>query len=100
MVNVALWVKLEARADKADEVEAFLKEGLALVSKEPKTIVWFAIRLGTTTFGIFDAFSDESGREGHLAGEVAKALMSKAPDLLASPPVIERIDVIAAKLPK
>ncbi|HEY0365671.1 MAG TPA: antibiotic biosynthesis monooxygenase, partial [Pyrinomonadaceae bacterium] len=77
----------------------FLKSGLALVQEEPKTTVWFAIRMGQSTFGIFDAFSDESGRQAHLSGRVAAALMAKASDLLAEPPVIENVDVLAAKLP-
>jgi quinol monooxygenase YgiN len=76
-----------------------LKSGLALVQEEPKTTVWFAIRMGQSTFGIFDAFSDESGRQAHLSGRVAAALMAKASDLLAEPPVIENVDVLAAKLP-
>jgi quinol monooxygenase YgiN len=99
MVNVALFVRLEAKPGKEAEVEAFLKGGLAIVEAEPATIVWFAIRIGPSTFGIFDAFSNEAGRDAHLAGRVAAALMAKAPDLLVKPPVIEKIDVLAAKLP-
>jgi quinol monooxygenase YgiN len=99
MVSVALFVRLEAKLGKEAEVEAFLKGGLAIVEEEPATIVWFGVRMGPSTFGIFDAFQDESGREAHLAGRVAAALMAKAPDLLAEPPKIERIDVLAVKLP-
>jgi quinol monooxygenase YgiN len=99
MVSVALFVRLEAKLGKEEEVEAFLKGGLAIVEEEPATIVWFGVRMGPSTFGIFDAFPDESGREAHLAGRVAAALMAKAPDLLAEPPKIERIDVLAVKLP-
>jgi quinol monooxygenase YgiN len=99
MVSVALFVRLEAKLGKEAEVEAFLKGGLAIVEGEPATIVWFGVRMGPSTFGIFDAFPDESGREAHLAGRVAAALMAKAPDLLAEPPKIERIDVLAVKLP-
>jgi quinol monooxygenase YgiN len=98
MVSVALFVRLEAKLGKEAEVEAFLKGGLAIVEEEPSTIVWFGVRIGPSTFGIFDAFPDESGREAHLAGRVAAALMAKAPDLLAEPPKIERIDVLAVKL--
>ena len=99
MVTVGLLVRLEAKPGKESEVESFLKSGLALVQEEPETTVWFAIRMGPSTFGIFDAFPDESGRKAHLNGKVAAALMAKASDLLAQPPVIEKIDVLATKLP-
>ncbi|MEP7009762.1 MAG: antibiotic biosynthesis monooxygenase [Acidobacteriota bacterium] len=99
MVTVALFVRLEAKPGKEDEVESFLKGGLAIVEGEPATTAWFALRLGPSTFGIFDAFPDESGRQAHLSGQVAAALMAKAPDLLSQPPSIEKVDVLAAKLP-
>jgi quinol monooxygenase YgiN len=99
MVNVALYVKLEAKPGKEKEVEDFLRGGLPIVQDEPATIAWFAIRLGPTTFGIFDAFPDEAGRQAHLSGRVAAALMAKAPELLAEPPDIHNVDVLAAKLP-
>ena len=99
MVNVALLVRLEARPGKESDVESFLKSGLAVVEDEPDTIAWFAIRLGKSTFGIFDAFPDESGRQAHLAGRVAEALMAKADELFSQPPSIEKVDVLAAKLP-
>jgi len=99
MVNVALFVQLIAKPGKEKELETFLRGGLAIVQEEPATIAWFAIRMGPSTYGIFDAFADESGRQAHLAGRVAAALMAKAPELLAQPPKIEKIDVLAAKLP-
>ena len=99
MVTVALWVRLEAKHGKEAEVEAFLKGGLPIVQEEPATTAWFAIRMGPTTFGIFDAFPDDSGRQAHLSGRVAAALREKAGELLAQPPSIEKIDVLAAKLP-
>lgn len=99
MVTVGLLVRLEAKAGKETEVESFLKSGLALVQEEPETTAWFAIRMGPSTFGIFDVFPDESGRKAHLNGKVAAALMAKASDLLAQPPVIENVDVLATKLP-
>jgi quinol monooxygenase YgiN len=99
MVTVALLVRLEAKPGKEAEVESFLNSGLALVQEEPDTTAWFAIRMGQSTFGIFDAFPDESGRKAHLSGKVAEALMQKAPELLAQAPVIEKVDVLAAKLP-
>ena len=99
MVTVALYVKLEAKAGKEKDVEAFLKGGLAIVQEEPATTAWFAIRMGPSTFGIFDAFPNEAGRQAHLTGRVAAALMAKAADLLSAPPSIEKVEVLAAKLP-
>jgi quinol monooxygenase YgiN len=99
MVTVGLLVRLEAKPGKQDEVAAFLRGGLALVEAEPATTAWFAVRLGPSTFGIFDAFPDEDGRQAHLAGRVAAALMAQAADLLSHTPVIENVDVLAAKLP-
>jgi quinol monooxygenase YgiN len=99
MVTVGLLVRLEAKPGKEAEVEEFLKGGLALVNEEPETTVWFAIRMGQSTFGIFDAFPSDAGRKAHLSGRVAAALMAKASDLLAKPPVIENVDVLATKLP-
>jgi quinol monooxygenase YgiN len=99
MVTVALLVRLEAKPGKEAEVERFLRGGLSIVQGEPATTAWFAIRLGPSTFGIFDAFPDDAGRQAHLSGRVAAALLAQAPDLLAHPPVIEKVDVLAAKLP-
>lgn len=99
MVKVALLVRLEAKPGKEKEVETFLRSGLSIVQGEPATTTWYALRLGPSTFGIFDSFPDEEGRQAHLSGRVAAALMAKAPDLLAKPPVIEKVDVLAVKLP-
>jgi quinol monooxygenase YgiN len=99
MVTVALYVRLEAKPGKEKDVEDFLKSGYPLVMDEPATTAWFGIRLGPSIFGIFDAFPDENGRQAHLSGKVAAALMAKAPELFSKPPVIEEIDVLAAKLP-
>ncbi len=99
MVKVALFVRLEAKPGKEKDVENFLNGGLQLVQQEPATIAWFALKLGPTTFGIFDAFPDEAGRQAHLSGKVAAALMAQAPELLSQPPDIKKIDVLAAKLP-
>ena len=99
MMKLALFVRLEAKPGKAEDVANFLRGGLPLVEQEPATLAWFGIRLGPTTFGIFDAFPDESGRQAHLSGKVAAALMAKAPELLAQPPVIEKADILAVKLP-
>lgn len=100
MVSKALWVRLEAKPGKEKDVEVFLRGGLSIVQQEPATAAWFALRLGPSVFGIFDAFPDEGGRQAHLSGRVAAALMAKAPELLAKPPVIEKVDVLAAKLPE
>lgn len=100
MVKVALLVRLEAKPGKEKDVEEFLRGGLPLVMQEPATTAWFGIRLGPSTFGIFDAFPDEAGRQAHLTGQVAAALMANAAELLATPPVIEQVDVLAAKLPE
>ena len=100
MVSVALFVRLEAKPGKEKEVEDFLRGGLPIVEEEPATTAWFGIRLGPTTFGIFDAFPDEAGRQAHLAGRVAAALLARASELFEQPPVIEKLDVLAAKLPR
>jgi quinol monooxygenase YgiN len=99
MVNLGLYVRLEAKPGKEQEVESFLRGALPLVEQEPATIAWFALRLGPSTFGIFDAFPNEAGRTAHLSGAVAAALMAKAPELLAEAPSIAKVDVLAAKLP-
>ena len=99
MVTKALWVPLKAKPGKEDEVEKFLLSGLSLVEDEPATTAWFAIRMGPSMFGIFDAFPDEAGRDAHLSGQVAAALMAQAPDLFDEEPSINKMDVIASKLP-
>ncbi|MFL9667112.1 putative quinol monooxygenase [Variovorax sp. AB1(2024)] len=99
MVTVALFVRLEAKPGKEKEVESFLKGGLPLVMEEPATTAWFGIRLGPSTFGIFDAFPDDAGRQAHLSGKVAAALMAQAGELFSEPPSIQSVDVLAAKLP-
>jgi quinol monooxygenase YgiN len=99
MLTRSLFARLEAKPGKEDEVAAFLNQGLQLANQEATTPLWFALRLGPTTFAIFDAFTDEAGRQNHLNGPIAKALMAQAPSLLASPPVIEHLDVLGVKLP-
>lgn len=100
MVTVALFVRLEAKPGKEADVENFLKGGLPIVQEEPATITWYALKLGPSTFGIFDTFPDDAGRQAHLSGRVAAALMAQASDLLAQPPSIEQVDILAAKLPE
>jgi quinol monooxygenase YgiN len=98
MLTRSLFVRLDARPGREDEVAAFLARGLALAREEAATPVWFALRLGPSTFGVFDAFHDEAGRQGHLQGPIAAALMANAPELLASPPSIEPMDVLGSKV--
>jgi quinol monooxygenase YgiN len=99
LARVGLFVRLEARPGKEAEVAAFLAGALPLAQDEASTTVWFAVRLGPTTFAIFDAFADDAGRQAHLGGRIAGALMAKAGELLATPPSIEKYDVLAVKLP-
>ena len=99
MVKVGFFVSLEAKPGKEKEVEKFLLGALPLAMEEPTTTAWFGIRLGPSTFGVFDAFPDDSGRQAHLSGKVAGALMAKAGELFSKPPSIEKVDVLAAKLP-
>ena len=99
MVKVGLWVRLVAKPGKEQTVASFLAGALPLAQKENDTIVWFALQLGEREFGIFDAFPGEAGRAAHLDGPIAAALMANAADLLAEPPRIEKVDVLAAKVP-
>lgn len=98
MVKFAILAQVKAKTGKENAVEEFLKGALALANEEAGTTVWFAIKLSSSRFGIFDAFPDEASREAHLAGPIAAALMANAAELLAEPPVIEKVDVLAAKL--
>ncbi len=96
--QLGLFVRLESKPGKEVEVENFLRGGLALVNAEPATSVWFALRLGQSTFGIFDAFPDEAGRQAHLTGKVAEALFAQAAELFSQPPLVEKVEILAAKL--
>ena len=98
-VHTALLVRLEARPGQENELKKFLEGGRSIVQGEPATVQWFALRFGPTTFGIFDTFADEPGRQAHLQGQVAAALGARAPELLAQPPSIEKVDVLATKAP-
>jgi quinol monooxygenase YgiN len=99
MVAVGLYVALQAQPGKEEDVANLLRRALPLVRQEEQTTTWFALRIGGSRFAIFDAFADEAGRQAHLAGEVAAALVARAPDLLAQAPSIDRVDVLADKLP-
>ena len=98
MITRALFVRMEAKTGREQEVEDFLRSALDLVDAEDGTPLWFGLRLGPSTFGIFDAFADDEAREAHLSGQVAATLMEKAPELLAGEPSIERLDVVAGKV--
>ncbi len=97
MNNVGLLVRLEAKPGQEQAVADFLRSGLPLAQAEPATITWYGIQLGPSTFGIFDTFPDDAGRQAHLNGPIAAALMANAADLLATDPIIEMVDVLAAK---
>jgi quinol monooxygenase YgiN len=99
MTKLALYVELKAKAGKEDEVAQFLTSAQALVAAEPDTIAWFAVRYDNSTFAIFDAFDNEPGRQAHLSGKVAAALMARAGELLETPPQIKRPEVLADRLP-
>jgi quinol monooxygenase YgiN len=98
MVKLALLARLEAKPGKEQEVANFLASALPLAEAESDTVEWFALKLGPSTFGIFDTFNDEKGREAHLSGKIAAALTAKASELLAKPPVIENVELLAAKV--
>jgi len=95
MESFALLATLQARPGKEAEVEAFLKSAQPLAEKEPQTLKWYAFKIGPSKYGIFDTFSNEDGRNAHLSGEIAKQLMAHAGELLAAPPQIEKIEILA-----
>jgi|SRR5215475_4158333 len=98
MLSLGLFVRLEAKPGKEQDVAAFLDQALQMANQEATTPLWFALRLGPSTFAVFDSFHDESGRQAHLNGPIAKALMANAPNLLAAPPSIEKTEVLGAKI--
>jgi len=98
--KLAILARLEAKPGKEQALANFLTSALPLAQAETGTIAWFALKLGSHTFGIFDTFADDNGRQAHLDGEIAKALFAKADELLAQPPAIEMVDILAAKEPK
>ena len=97
MVKKALWVELNAKPGKEKELEDFLKSAQPLAEREKDTVSWYAVKMGPANFGIFDTFADDSGRQAHLNGDIAKALMSKGKELLANDPKIHQVEIIAAK---
>jgi quinol monooxygenase YgiN len=97
MVKLGLLARMEAKPEMVEEVEHFLANAVQLAQLEQQTVTWYAIKINETTFGIFDTFEQEEGRQAHLSGPIAKALMENADRLLAKPPVIEQINILAAK---
>ena len=97
MEKFALLARVEAKPGKENEVLEFLKSALPLAQAEPGTVRWYALKFGPSTFGIFDTFETENGRQAHLAGEIAKALMANASKLLSKDPIIEQVELIAVK---
>ena len=98
MITRGIFLRLEAKSGKEKELAAFLMQGLELANQETTTPVWFALRIGGGSFAIFDAFADESGRQAHLNGPIAEALIAQAPHLLAEPPAIQQLEIMGAKL--
>jgi quinol monooxygenase YgiN len=96
-VTVGILVLLEAKPEKVDDLAAFLEQGRALAMAEPQTVDWYAFKVDETTYGIFDTFEADAGRQAHLGGEIAKALMAAAPELLAKDPDIRPVEIVAVK---
>ncbi|OCX52916.1 antibiotic biosynthesis monooxygenase [Mucilaginibacter sp. PPCGB 2223] len=97
MITKGILARLEAKPGKEEEVEAFLKSALPLAQAENATVSWYAVRISHNTFGIFDSFEGEAGRDAHLNGPIAAALMANADKLLAKPPVLEMVEILASK---
>jgi quinol monooxygenase YgiN len=97
MEKLALFAMLEAKAGKEAEVEAFLKSAQPMAEQESGTASWYALKLAPAKFGIFDTFHDEQGRNAHLSGDIAKALFARAEELFATPPRVEKIEILAVK---
>jgi quinol monooxygenase YgiN len=97
MERLALVVMLEARPGKAAELEAFITSALPLAEAEPDTVGWYALKLGPNSFGIFDTFADQAGRDAHLGGAIAKALFARADELLVEAPSVVKTEILAAK---
>ena len=97
MAKYALYAPLKAKPGKESEIEAFLKQGAEMAAEESGTTSWFGLKEGEGRYAVFDTFDDEQGRDAHMNGAIAKALMAKANELFAEPPRIHKIDVLASK---
>jgi quinol monooxygenase YgiN len=97
MAKQAIWVMLKAKPGKEAEVEAFLKQGASMSQNEPDTVTWYGVKMGPGVYGVFDTFNDEAGRDAHMNGDIAKALMANAPDLFSNELKIEQMEILADK---
>lgn len=97
MAKQAIWVMLKAKPGKESEIESFLAQGAQMAGSEAGTVTWYGVKMGPGVYGVFDTFNDEAGRDAHLSGDIAKALMAKAPDLFTNEPRIEQMEILAAK---
>jgi quinol monooxygenase YgiN len=97
MAKQAIWVMLKAKPGKEEDVEAFLKQGAAMSLEEPRTVTWYGVKMGPGMYGVFDTFNDEEGRDAHLSGEIAKALMANAKELFSNEIKIEKMEILADK---
>lgn len=99
MAKLAIWVMLKAKPGKEADVEAFLKQGAVMAQDEPQTVNWYGVKIAPGMYGVFDTFDDEAGREAHMNGEIAKALMANAADLFANASElrIEKMEILADK---
>src|SRR5882724_3326987 len=99
MPKLGIWVQLKAKPGKEAEAEKFLKSAQPLAEGEVQTITWYAVKMGPGSFGIFDTFADEAGRNAHLTGDIAKALFARAEELFAEAPQVHKLEILAAKVP-
>jgi quinol monooxygenase YgiN len=97
MAKQAIWVMLKAKPGKEADVEAFLKQGAAMSQDEAQTVTWYGVKMGPGVYGVFDTFNDEAGRDAHLTGEIAKALMANASELFSNDLKIEKMEILADK---
>jgi quinol monooxygenase YgiN len=97
MATKAIWVMLKAKPGKENDIEAFLKQGAAMSHDEPQTVTWYGVKIAPGMYGVFDTFDDEAGRDAHLNGEIAKALMADAAELFSNEIKIEKMDILADK---
>jgi quinol monooxygenase YgiN len=97
MATKAIWVMLKAKAGKENDVEAFLKQGAAMAQDEKQTVTWYGLKVGPGMYGVFDTFDDEAGRDAHLSGEIAKALMANWDAMFSNELKIEKMEILADK---
>jgi quinol monooxygenase YgiN len=97
MAKLAIWVMLKAKPGKENDVEAFLKQGASMAQDEPQTVTWYGVKIAPGMYGVFDTFDDEAGREAHLTGSIAQALMANAAELFSNEIKIEKMDILGSK---